>query len=658
MNRASRTTLLDMALLFLATAILILPLFRIDYLNDWMSIEGSFISDARFVRDHWPHPAWNALWYCGNRFDYTYTPGTRYGAAIVAMLFHVIPARGYHIYIGVMYCLGTSGVYFLARIGTGSRSAAWFAACAEALLSPVFLILKSYRQDSLRWMPERLNTLIKWGEGPHMCAIAVIPFALAFSLLAFRRGKLWTVAAAAFCSALVITDNLYGAYALGIFFPVLVWSEYVSSPRSAVRSRALAIVFLAAGLCAWWLTPSFLKLTSRNLMLVALPGNHWSEFYGAFIALAFGAVSWWAGRTRKVSAWSLFVAGSLLFFAVDVLGQAWFDFRITGEPKRFVPELDIVVIFAAMEGIRRLAEAKRWAAIAVAAFCFAFSANYLARPWSVYSADPDYTRRVEYRMTEWAAQNLPASRVMAFGSISYWYTTWRDLPEVTGGADQGAQTLMPSLARYQIRIEGDPQRDIYFLQSLGADAIIVNDANSQEIYHEVVSPRKFTGLLPIVYDRNGDVVYRVPRRPGLARVVDEERISHLQPIPWYYRDKPELRAYAETLEAIDTPATYNRPGLNEIRISAVTAPRQSVLVQENYDPGWKAFIDGRAARIETDIMGFMRVRPEPGTHQIRFTYEMPLESRIGMWISVLSLLTVVALATVSWREKDFRSVCH
>ena len=80
-------------------------------------------------------------------------------------------------------------------------------------------------------MPERLNTLIKWGEGPHMCAMAVIPFALAFSLLAFRRGKPWTVAAAALCCALVVTDNLYGAYALGIFFPVLVWSEYVSHAR-------------------------------------------------------------------------------------------------------------------------------------------------------------------------------------------------------------------------------------------------------------------------------------------------------------------------------------------------------------------------------------------------------------------------------------------
>jgi hypothetical protein len=642
-DRTSRTTLLDMALLFLATAILILPLFRIDYLNDWMSIEGSFISDARFVRDHWPHPGWNALWYAGNRFDYAYAPGTRYGAAIAAMLFHVVPARGYHIYVGVMYCLCISGIYFLVRTGTGSRGAAWLAAGAEALVSPLFLVLKSYRDDALQWMPERLNVLIKWGEGPHTCALAFIPFALAFSLLAFRKERPWTIAAAALCCALVVSNNLYGALALGIFFPVLVWSVYVSRDPGTdlgrrVGRRAALIVLLTAGLCAWWLTPSFVRLTARNLMLVALPGNRWSEFAGLLLALGFVAAAWWAGRVRRFSAWTIFVAGALLFIAVQVLGQAWFHFRITGEPLRFVPEFDIVVILAAVEGLRRLWRARRWAAIAVTVLCFSFSARYLAKPWSVYFPDPDYRRRVEFRMTEWIARNLPGSRVFPFGSVSYWYTTWRDLPEVVGGSDQGMQTMLPALARYQLRLGTDPQRDVYWLQSFGADAVMFHDRNSEEIYHEVADPRKFMGLLPVIHDQNGDIVYRVPRRPGLARVVDEQRISHLGWIPWNNEDKEQLRAYAETVEAIDAPAHYTRPALDEIRISATTGPGQSVLMQENYDPGWKAFVDGKAARIETDIMGFMRVRPDPGTHQIRFTYGMSIESRIGMWISVMSLL--------------------
>jgi hypothetical protein len=644
MSRRTRTTLLDMTILCVATAVLILPLFRIDYFNNWMSIEGSFISDARYIRDHWPHPSWHALWYCGNRFDYVYPPGTRYGAAIAAMLFNVVPARGYHIFIGAMYCLGIAGIYLLVRTGSGSRGAAWLAACAEALLSPVFLLLKQYRDDSPLWMPERLNNLVKWGEGPHMCALAIIPFALAFSVLAFRNGRRWTIAAAAVCCAFVVTNNLYGAMALGIFFPLLAWS------MGAFR-RAAAIVLVAAGLCAWWLTPSFLRLTERNLVLVALPGNRGSELAGVFVVVVFAAVSWWAARKWKVSDWSVFVAGSVLFFAAEVLGQFWFQFRIAGEPMRFVPELDLVLVLAIAEGIRRLCSFRKWAAVAVTVVCFSFCTRYIAKPWSMYSADPDYQRRVEFRMTEWVAKNLPGSRVFPFGSVSFWYTTWRDLPEVVGGSDQGAQTLMPALARYQIRVGEDARRDVYWLQSLGADAIMVHEAPSEEIYHEVASPRKFMGLLPVIYDHGGDVVYRVPRRPGMARVVEEQRIAKLQPIQWSNEDEPQLRAYAEALEAIDTPAVYSRPGIDEIRVSAVTRQGESVAVQENFDPGWRAFIDGRPAAIEQDIMTFMRVRTEPGAHQIRFAYEMSTEARIGFWLSIVSLLATLALAITSLRPE-------
>ena len=233
---ARRTLLFDLAVLCLATAVLILPLFRINYLDNWMSIEGTFISNARYIRDHWPHPAWHALWYCGTRFDYTYAPGTPYAAAMASMLFHVDPAHGYHIYIAFMYCLGISGIYYLVRTGTGSRGYAWVAACGGAVLSPVFAFLKQYRQDSLNWTPERLNVLVKWGEGPHMCALSFILFALAFSMLAFRGARRWTIAAASICYALVVLNDLYGALALAIFFPLLVWSQR----GSAGRSRALA----------------------------------------------------------------------------------------------------------------------------------------------------------------------------------------------------------------------------------------------------------------------------------------------------------------------------------------------------------------------------------------------------------------------------------
>ena len=76
---ARASWLLDSVLLFALAAVLILPLWRLTYLDNWISIESTFIADARFLADHWPHPRWQPLWYGGTRFDYVYPPALRYG---------------------------------------------------------------------------------------------------------------------------------------------------------------------------------------------------------------------------------------------------------------------------------------------------------------------------------------------------------------------------------------------------------------------------------------------------------------------------------------------------------------------------------------------------------------------------------------------------
>jgi uncharacterized membrane protein YfhO len=69
-----------------------------------------------------------------------------------------------------------------------------------------------------------------------------------------------------------------------------------------------------------------------------------------------------------------------------------------------------------------------------------------------------------------------------------------------------------------------------------------------------------------------------------------------------------------------------------------------VLVQESFDPGWHAWVDGMPVKIETDIMGFMRVRTSPGPHRIRFVYKQTPEARIAAGISIAALVAAFALA--------------
>src|ERR1700722_18212245 len=151
MNAASRrkpVLRVDFFLIFAFTAILIWPLFKAKYLDKWASIESTFIADARFLKEHWPHPLWQPLWYGGTRFDYIYPPTLRFGTAALAKFYPMTEARAYHIYVAFFYCLGIAGVYLLVRIGCGSRGAAWLAAAASGLLSPSFLFLPLMRIDS------------------------------------------------------------------------------------------------------------------------------------------------------------------------------------------------------------------------------------------------------------------------------------------------------------------------------------------------------------------------------------------------------------------------------------------------------------------------------------------------------------------------------
>ena len=65
-----RTGVIDSILLAILVVVLIKPLFRLKYLDNWPSIESTFIADARMLSEHLPHTGWQPLWYCGTRTDY------------------------------------------------------------------------------------------------------------------------------------------------------------------------------------------------------------------------------------------------------------------------------------------------------------------------------------------------------------------------------------------------------------------------------------------------------------------------------------------------------------------------------------------------------------------------------------------------------------
>jgi hypothetical protein len=651
-----REILLDLFLVFLFAVILIRPLFKAKYLDKWASIESTFISDARFLVEHWPHPQWQPLWYGGTRFDYIYPPMLRYGTAAISKVTHFWPVKAYHFYTAFFYCVGIAGVYLLTRVGTKSRWVAWLAAVATALMSPSLLFLEKFRADAWKLLPVRLGVLAKYGEGPHVTALSLMPFALAFTWLALERRRPAAVGLAAFFCALVVSNNFYGATSLAMFYPILLWSFWITRQDKSIVIPAAIIPALGYGLTAFWLVPSYFKVTAANMKYVSEHGTTWSIWVGLAVAVAYAIATDKLARGKAQHTWSVFAAGGVVFFTLNVLGNNFFNFRISGEPLRQVPELDLALILGAVTVVMwmwsRPGKAFRIAAAIVVALAFSTTLGYIRHAWHMFPLYSDYQSRVEYRVSEWLHQNMPDSRIYASGSVRFWFDAWHDLSQVGGGSEQGLLNSQVEPAQWETNLGPNLEPTLLWMQATGADAVYVADKNSQEIFKDFQYPQKMA-TLPVLYDSGeGDRVYRVPRRYlARARVVDTARLNAVAP-PRFNDDVEYLRAYVDVIEkGPEAPTTLTREGTDAMQLHATISPGQSIVVQETYDPAWHAMSGGREFPLHKDAIDMMVIDAPPGTHDIRLAFVTPLENRVGRVVTVLSILAMLALIVFGVRAE-------
>lgn len=652
----SRAAIADSLLICCLGCMLIGPLFFLGYLDNWPSIESTFISDARMLGNNLPHPGWQPLWYCGTRFDYIYPPALRYGTALLAKVGHTSYAHAYHLYTAIYYVFGLAAVYWLALTGTASRKAAILAAAATALLSPSFLFLTPIRLDSGYWVPQRLHVLMAYGEGPHISALCVLPAALAASFVALRKWRPAALGVAGVLSALAVSNNFYGATALAMFFPILVWAVWNGERDWRVWLRAAGIAALACGLCAFWLTPSYVRITLIDLQWVAQPGNTWSKVLLLLVAAFYGAISWRLGSNRPGREWSIFVAGAGMFLSLNVLGFYYFGFRVWGEAPRLTPELDLALILCAVEAFRTVWVRKRWRIPAVLVVLLAFSPalRYLRHAWSPFPKAAPLNAIYEYRITQWVHDHLPGQRVLPTGTVRFWFDAWSDNAQPDGGSMQGMLNQNLPIAFWQIEHGNRVDLALLWLRALGTDAFVVPDKTSPEHYHDYEKPDKFRGAVPVLYDDGqGTVVYRVPKPyAGIGRVVDRTAIGSVGKIGGG-DDVESLTRYLAVVDSPDqAPTQVTWRGFDEVGIDAETPAGKTVLLQETYDASWHAYEGGREVTVRAEpVMGFMLLDVARGHHSITMRFEVPLENRLGQAMLVLSLISLAGLAFAARRRR-------
>ncbi|HTQ56258.1 MAG TPA: methyltransferase domain-containing protein [Bryobacteraceae bacterium] len=643
-----RNWLLDSAALFLLACILIAPLFRLEYLNNWPSIESTWISDSRMLQEHLPHPGWQPLWYCGNRFDYLYPLALRYAPALISKLAGVSTARAYHFYVGILYAFGIVAVYLLARTGSGSRRNGLLAAALAALVSPCFLLIRIIRYDAPFWQPQRLHVLMAYGEGPHISSLSIVLAALAATFAALRKGSPVWMGIAGLLAALAVTHNFYGATSLAIFFSLVLWVAWLAHPGKAVILRAAAIAALAYGLCAFWLTPSFLELTLRNLHWVSEPTSRPWRIATGVAMLAFFALSYRYARRRPEATWLVFVIGSVTLLSFYVLPYFYFNQAVVANPGRLLPELDLAYIFLFALIVTRMWSTRRLRAVAAALAVIAFlpSLRYLAHAWEPFPAVGPLDGQYEYRITKWVHDNLPHARVMATGTLRYWFDGWFDNAQTDGLSLQGMENQILPHATWQLAAGGRADLAKLWLQALGTDAVIVPDKTSPEHYHDFQKPEKFRGAFAPLYDDHaGTVIYAVPRcAPGIGRLVREDILAGIGPI----RAGDDLETLTQYVAAVEDcsrpPVQVTWQGADAFTVHANVPSGDAVLVQETYDPAWHAAADGRAIPVRRDpVMGFMTLEVPAGAQRVELRFVTPLENRIGGAVTLGSCIALVLL---------------
>lgn len=83
-------------------------------------------------------------------------------------------------------------------------------------------------------------------------------------------------------------------------------------------------------------------------------------------------------------------------------------------------------------------------------------------------------------------------------------------------------------------------------------------------------------------------------------------------------------------------------GADRVRLTVEAASPGVVVLGDVFDPGWKAYVDGQRVDVYAANLALRAVAVPAGSHVVEFRYE-PLSLRVGMAISGLSLLVVIAI---------------
>jgi hypothetical protein len=589
-------------------------LFTTAYLDEFGSVDGAFISIARYLSQHWGDHSWWPLWHCGMPYEDTYVPLLHLIVAAVSSLARISAAHAYHIVVGVTYALGPVTLYLMAVYLGAERGWAFLSALIYSLFSPCTLLMPEVARDVGGLLfDRRLQVLTVYGEGPHISVMALQPLvilALAY-LLRKRSGRAFALAAVLL--ALVFLMNVPGTMATGV--AVFCW--LVVQPAGERRAAWIltgGAAILAYAIACYGIPPSSELTVLHNVARMHQGFSGAARFTGLLLlaSLAFvGGVGYLLSRTKT----PLLLRFAVVYFAMTaivVLTAVKDKFEMLPQGGRLQLEMEMAMclLFGAAGWFfySRLHWRLQVIVVILAAIGAGFQVAHYRTSAAAYLRPAKLAARSERASAMWADAHLAGQRVYVTGSDSFWWNTFTDVPQVIGCCDQGESLTVLANVPFLITTPTGPYHEILtkaYLQTLGAQAIVVAGPQSTDTYKDIKVPERFDSMLPVLHRELGDTIYAVPQRTSsLAHVVKPGEVIPAAGTPYQVYD------YSLVIENPLRPAAdFQWTGNGSATIHADLTRSDVITVQVPWFAGWKAYVGNRRVPISADGLGFQVLHP-------------------------------------------------
>jgi hypothetical protein len=610
---AKKSNLIWAAALLLLTAwnlLLYAPLFHQKEFPYRGSIEAGYAATARFIAEN-PNPwGWNPQSYAGQPTQFTYPPLLPYLSALLQWSTGAEALWATRWLVAAFACLLPGALALAFAWMSGSRLWALGLGLLVSFASPAYGLFFAVNNDrGVVYLPWRLQTFAKYGEGPHLIGLTLLVFIVAALVWGAKRKDLPSLFLMALALAIAPLLNWLAAFGLTITVLLLFLTDLRLAPRILLAG------FWAYALAAFWLTPDYIFTTIFNWPKDAyeykVNSRHWIVYLGLALLLLFSRLFLWALRAP----WGVtFTTLGTLTFGWIAGGFYWFNRDTLPESRRYLLELEVFLFASGFAWLAwRWQKGRALERIILFAAILALTgavtkqavrtAKRTAAAWKMIPAE----ETIEYRAARWLDAAQPAGRVFASGGTRFHLNAFTSLPQVGGTFESGLRNRIAVDYLYQITTgEGsapgeDGQDALRQMQALGVEYFVVHGPQSTEYYRDIKNPLKLEGLAQAAHRLTAqDVIYRIPFQ-SLAHLVKPEEL----PANKYKDTLPPLVAAIQDHSRPKLSAQRISP--SHYRISGNIPAGYEVFFSMNYDPGWAAEMNGQQLPLGKNNLGLIRI---------------------------------------------------